>query len=65
MKVRVGFGLGNLRPADGETLGTIAEALERLGYDSLWCTTSSSLHRRRRRGSASSKIEARSARVTP
>ncbi|MFM7060437.1 MAG: TIGR03854 family LLM class F420-dependent oxidoreductase [Actinomycetota bacterium] len=38
MKVRVGFGLGNLRPADGETLGTIAEALERLGYDSLWCS---------------------------
>ena len=38
MKVRIGFGLGNLRPADGETLGAVAAALEDLGYDSLWCS---------------------------
>jgi probable F420-dependent oxidoreductase len=36
MKVRVGFGLGNVRPLDGDRLGELAEALERHGYDSLW-----------------------------
>ncbi|MGQ0825189.1 MAG: TIGR03854 family LLM class F420-dependent oxidoreductase [Actinomycetota bacterium] len=36
MKVRVGFGLGNLRPLGGEALGALAEGLERHGYDSLW-----------------------------
>jgi probable F420-dependent oxidoreductase len=36
MKVRVGFGLGNLRPLDGERLGALAEAMERHGFDSLW-----------------------------
>jgi len=36
VKVRVGYGLGNLRPLDGERLGALAEALERHGYDSLW-----------------------------
>lgn len=38
MKVRVGFGLGNLRATDGATLGAIAELLETYGYDSLWCS---------------------------
>ncbi|HWS45578.1 MAG TPA: LLM class flavin-dependent oxidoreductase, partial [Acidimicrobiia bacterium] len=36
MKVRIGFGLGNLRPLSGEALGALAEALERHGFDSLW-----------------------------
>jgi probable F420-dependent oxidoreductase len=36
MKVRIGFGLGNLRPLDGERLGALAEAMERHGFDSLW-----------------------------
>jgi probable F420-dependent oxidoreductase len=36
MKVRVGFGLGNLRPLDGELLGALAEGMERHGFDSLW-----------------------------
>jgi probable F420-dependent oxidoreductase len=36
MKVRVGYGLGNLRPLDGERLGDLAEGLERNGFDSLW-----------------------------
>ena len=36
MKVRVGYGLGNLRPLDGERLGALAEGLERHGFDSLW-----------------------------
>jgi probable F420-dependent oxidoreductase len=36
MKVRVGYGLGNLRPLDGERLGALAEGLEAHGYDSLW-----------------------------
>ncbi|MDZ4826437.1 MAG: TIGR03854 family LLM class F420-dependent oxidoreductase [Actinomycetota bacterium] len=36
MKVRVGFGLGNLRPLDGERLGALAEGMERHGFDSLW-----------------------------
>ena len=36
VKVRVGYGLGNLRPLDGERLGALAEALEQHGFDSLW-----------------------------
>ena len=36
MKVRIGYGLGNLRPLSGEALGAMAEALERNGFDSLW-----------------------------
>ena len=36
MKIRVGYGLGNLRPLDGERLGAFAEAIEAHGFDSLW-----------------------------
>jgi F420-dependent oxidoreductase-like protein len=36
MKVRVGYGLGNIRPLDGERLGALAEGMERRGFDSLW-----------------------------
>lgn len=36
MKVRVGYGLGNLRPLDGDRLGALAEGMERHGFDSLW-----------------------------
>jgi probable F420-dependent oxidoreductase len=36
MKVRIGYGLGNLRPLSGEALGAMAEALEAHGFDSLW-----------------------------
>jgi len=36
MKTRVGFGLGNLRPLSGDALGSLAEAMERTGFDSLW-----------------------------
>jgi probable F420-dependent oxidoreductase len=36
MKVRVGYGLGNLRPLAGGQLGAFAEAIERHGFDSLW-----------------------------
>ncbi len=36
MKVRIGYGLGNLRPLSGESLGALAEGLERNGFDSLW-----------------------------
>src|SRR5688572_19465259 len=36
MKVRIGFGLGNLRPLSGDGLGSLAEAMERHGFDSLW-----------------------------
>ena len=36
MKTRVGYGLGNLRSLDGERLGSLAEAIERHGFDSLW-----------------------------
>jgi len=36
MKVRVGYGLGNLRPLAGDKLGAFAEAIERHGLDSLW-----------------------------
>jgi probable F420-dependent oxidoreductase len=36
MKVRIGYGLGNLRPLSGDALGRMAEGLERHGFDSLW-----------------------------
>jgi probable F420-dependent oxidoreductase len=36
MKIRVGYGLGNLRSLDGERLGDLAEAIEHNGFDSLW-----------------------------
>ncbi len=36
MKVRVGYGLGNLRPLSGDALGALAEGLESHGFDSLW-----------------------------
>jgi probable F420-dependent oxidoreductase len=36
MKVRVGIGLGNLRPLDGPTLQALARAMEANGFDSLW-----------------------------
>jgi probable F420-dependent oxidoreductase len=36
MKVRLGYGLGNLRPLSGVALGAMAEGLERNGFDSLW-----------------------------
>jgi probable F420-dependent oxidoreductase len=36
MKIRVGYGLGNLRPLAGDKLGGFAEAIERHGFDSLW-----------------------------
>ena len=36
MKIRVGYGLGNLRELDGARLGALAEAIEHHGFDSLW-----------------------------
>ena len=36
MKVRIGYGLGNLRPLSGDALGALAEGLEANGFDSLW-----------------------------
>ena len=36
MKIRVGYGLGNLRSLDGVRLGALAEAIESRGFDSLW-----------------------------
>ena len=36
MKIRVGIGLGNLRPLSGESLGALAEGIEANGFDSLW-----------------------------
>ena len=36
MKVRIGYGLGNLRPLSGDALGSLAESLESHGFDSLW-----------------------------
>src|SRR3954463_11741364 len=36
MKIRVGYGLGNLRSLDGRRLGSLAEAIEGHGFDSLW-----------------------------
>jgi probable F420-dependent oxidoreductase len=36
VKVRVGYGLGNLRPLSGEQLGAFVDGLEGHGFDSLW-----------------------------
>ncbi len=36
MKVRIGYGLGNLRPLSGDALGALAVGLESNGFDSLW-----------------------------
>lgn len=36
MKVRIGYGLGNLRALDGARLAPLADALEHHGFDSLW-----------------------------
>jgi probable F420-dependent oxidoreductase len=36
MKIRIGYGLGNLRPLSGAALGALAEGIERNGFDSLW-----------------------------
>jgi probable F420-dependent oxidoreductase len=36
VKVRVGYGLGNLRPLSGDALGALADGLEGHGFDSLW-----------------------------
>jgi probable F420-dependent oxidoreductase len=36
VKVRVGYGLGSLRSLDGPRLGSLAEAIEAHGFDSLW-----------------------------
>jgi probable F420-dependent oxidoreductase len=36
VKIRVGYGLGNLRPLEGDRLGSLAEAIENHGFDSLW-----------------------------
>jgi probable F420-dependent oxidoreductase len=36
MKIRIGYGLGNLRPLSGDALGAMAEGLEGNGFDSLW-----------------------------
>jgi probable F420-dependent oxidoreductase len=36
VKVRIGYGLGNLRPLSGDALGALAEGLEGHGFDSLW-----------------------------
>jgi probable F420-dependent oxidoreductase len=36
VKIRVGYGLGNLRSLDGARLGSLAEAIEQHGFDSLW-----------------------------
>jgi probable F420-dependent oxidoreductase len=36
MKVRVGYGLGNLRTISAEQFGALADGLESHGFDSLW-----------------------------
>jgi len=36
MKVRIGFGLGTRTALDGEPFADMVDALERLGFDSLW-----------------------------
>jgi probable F420-dependent oxidoreductase len=36
LKVRIGIGLGNLRPLGGDGLGALAAAIEHHGFDSLW-----------------------------
>ena len=35
-KVRIGFGLGTSTTLHGPSYGTVVDALERLGFDSLW-----------------------------
>ncbi len=35
-KVRIGFGLGTSTTLNGPSYGTVVDALERLGFDSLW-----------------------------
>src|SRR5690242_18967012 len=36
MKVRIGFGLGNLRPLDGDRLAELVDGIEGHSFDSLW-----------------------------
>jgi len=36
MKVRIGYGLGTSTPLHDPTFGVVVDALERLGFDSLW-----------------------------
>jgi probable F420-dependent oxidoreductase len=36
VKIRVGYGLGNQRHLAGDRLGSLAEAIENHGFDSLW-----------------------------
>jgi probable F420-dependent oxidoreductase len=36
MKIRVGFGLGNLRPLSGDALAALVDGIEGHGFDSLW-----------------------------
>ena len=36
MKVRIGFGLGTRTPLDAQPFAELVDALERLGFDSLW-----------------------------
>jgi probable F420-dependent oxidoreductase len=36
VKVRIGYGLGNLRPLDQERLATLVDGIEGHGFDSLW-----------------------------
>jgi probable F420-dependent oxidoreductase len=36
MKIRIGYGLGNFRALSGAALGSLAGAIERHGFDSLW-----------------------------
>jgi probable F420-dependent oxidoreductase len=36
MKVRIGFGLGNLRPLTGDALAALVDGIEGRGFDSLW-----------------------------
>jgi probable F420-dependent oxidoreductase len=36
LKVRIGYGLGNVRPLTGDGLGALAEGMEVHGFDSLW-----------------------------
>lgn len=36
MKVRIGFGISGARPVEPTEFGTVVDALEDLGYDSLW-----------------------------
>src|SRR5215470_10370944 len=36
MKVRIGYGLGNLRPLSGDALAALVDGIEGHGFDSLW-----------------------------